>query len=98
MNDDFLFLNRNRHETAELCCKKLFMHHLDLSLDGAASQLFKDIEQVLSSVSVLHITNAGWLSCDELKPMQTILDHFKQRGGHIAYEQPMSQTAGSIGN
>jgi len=82
---EFLFFNRNRKNTAELSCEQLYMRYLDSTLDGTTSQLFKNIERGLSTVTFLHVRDASWLTCDELKPVESILDAFRERGGRVDY-------------
>jgi len=85
---EFLFFTKDRKSTAELSCEELYMRYLDSTLDGTTSQFFQNIEQRLSSVSSLHLADAAWLDCDELKPVQSILTAFRERGGRIEYQRP----------
>jgi hypothetical protein len=62
------------------------MRYLDSTLDGTTSQLFQNIETNLSTVNSLHLTDAAWLSCEELKPIDSILAAFRERGGYIEYK------------
>ena len=82
---DFLFFTKHRKNTAELSCEQLYMRYLDSTLDGTTSQLFNNVEQDLSAVTFLHVRDAGWLTCEELKPVESILDAFQQRGGRVEY-------------
>ena len=34
------------------------------------------------------LADAAWLNCDELKPVQSILTAFRERGGRIEYQRP----------
>ena len=82
---DFLFFRKDRRSAAELSCEQLYMRYLDSTLDGTTSQLFKTIEENLSSVTLLQLTGAAWLNCDELKPVESILAAFRDRGGRVEY-------------
>jgi len=48
--------------------------------------LFNNVEQGLSAVTFLHVRDAAWLTCEELKPVESILDAFRQRGGRVEYK------------
>ncbi|HYR44960.1 MAG TPA: hypothetical protein VER98_18160 [Terriglobia bacterium] len=87
---DFLFFTKDRKSRAELSCEQLYMRYLDSTLDGTTSQFFQSIEQRLSAVTSLHVADAAWLGCDELKPVQSILRAFRERGGRIEYRPPKS--------
>jgi len=87
---EFLFLAKDRKNTAELSCEQLYMRYLDSTLDGTTSQLFQNIEQRLSTVTSLQLADAAWLSCEELQPVQSILAAFRERGGRIEYQRPKS--------
>jgi hypothetical protein len=80
---DFILLNRA--SSAELSCEQLYMRYLDSTLDGTTSQFFQNIEQKLSGVTSLQLTDAAWLNCEELKPVESILAAFRARGGLIQY-------------
>lgn len=84
---EFLFLTKDRRDSAELSCEQLYMRYLDSTLDGTTPQLFETIENNLSAVTSLHLTDAAWLSCDELKPLESILTAFRARGGRIEYQR-----------
>jgi hypothetical protein len=81
---EFLFLDQNHERTAELSCEQLFMRYLDSTLDGSTGEFFKNLEENLSTVTRLRLTDAAWLNCEELKPVESILAEFRKRGGHIA--------------
>jgi hypothetical protein len=83
---EFLFFNKDRNATGELSCEQLYMRYLDSTLDGSTPQFFQNIQQQLSSVTSLHVSDAAWLACDELKPVQSILAAFRERGGRIEYQ------------
>jgi hypothetical protein len=83
---EFLFFTKDRKQTAELSCEQLYMRYLDSTLDGTTSHFFHDIEQRLSTVTSLRLADPAWLSCDELKPMRSILAAFSDRGGRIEYQ------------
>jgi hypothetical protein len=81
---EFLFLGKGRHQqTAELSCEQLYMRYVDSTVDGTTGQLFENIEQSLSAVTVLHLTDAAWLRCEELKPVESLLAEFCSRGGRV---------------
>ena len=80
---DFFFFGKDAAQTAELSGEQLYMRYLDSTLDGSTSQLFQNIEQFLSTVTSLRLTDETWLRCDELKPVQSILAAFRARGGRI---------------
>jgi len=83
---EFLFFAKNRKNTAELSCERLYMRYLDSTLDDTTSQFFNTVERDLSTVTVLHVRDAAWLRCEELKPVESILDAFCQRGGRVEYK------------
>ena len=87
---EFLFSTRDRTHTAELSCEQLYMRCLDSTLDGTTPQFFHNLEESLSGVTSLHLIDAAWLSCDELKPVESILTAFRERGGRIEYQGPKS--------
>ena len=62
------------------------MRYVDSTLDGTTAQFFQNLEQQLSSVTSLHISDPAWLTSDELKPVQSILAAFRARGGRIEYQ------------
>ncbi len=82
---DFLFLAKERETAAELSCEQLFMRCVDSTLDGTTAELFNSLEQRLASVTSLSLATPEWLNCDELKPLETILARFRQRGGYVKY-------------
>ena len=82
---DFLFLAKERETAAELSCEQLFMRCVDSALDGTTAELFNTLEQRLASVTSLSLASPEWLNCDELKPLETILARFRQRGGSVKY-------------
>ena len=81
-----MFFTKNRKNTAELSCEQLYMRYLDSTLDETTSQLFNSVEQDLSAVTFLYVRDAGWLTCEELKPVESILNAFRQRGGRVEYK------------
>jgi len=83
---EFLLFTNHAQSAAKLSCEQLYMRYLDSTLDGTTEQLFKNIEANLSTVTSLHLTDSAWLSCDELKPIQSILAAFRERGGYIEYK------------
>jgi hypothetical protein len=88
---EFLFFRKELRSAAELSCEQLYMRYLDSTLDGTTPHFFHDIEQRLSTVTSLRLADPAWLSCDELKPVQSILASFRERGGHIEYQTPKSR-------
>jgi len=83
---EFLLFTSPAQTTAKLSCEQLYMRYLDSTLDGSTSQLFRNIEADLSTVTSLHLTDAAWLNCEELKPFESILASFRERGGSIEYK------------
>ncbi len=80
---EFLLFKKERNGAAELSGEQVYMRYVDSTMDGSTAQLFEDIERSLSSIKSLRLTDPSWLSCDELTPLQTILDAFRARGGRI---------------
>ena len=81
---DFLFLRKApERSAAELYCERLYMRYVDSTLDGTTAQFFETIEQSLSAVTVLHLKDAGWLACEELKPVESLIAGFRSRGGRV---------------
>jgi hypothetical protein len=80
---DFLFLRRTHEDIAELSCEQLFMRCVDSTLGGTTAELFGSIEQSLTSVRTVHLTDPEWLSCTELEPLVAILSAFRRRGGLV---------------
>jgi hypothetical protein len=86
MNREFFFYRTDRRDHAELSCEQLYKIYLDSSLDGTTWGFFQNLQESLASVKVLHVTGEAWLSCDELKPLVSILAAFRAGGGRIQYE------------
>jgi len=84
---EFLSLGKDRNDSAALSCELLYMRRLDSTVDGTTAQFFDDIEQSLSKVNLLLLTDVSWLKCEELKPMESILAAFRKRGGRIQYQR-----------
>jgi hypothetical protein len=84
---EFLFFAKDRTDKAELSCEQLYMRYLDSTLDGTTPEFFNNIEQRLSAVRSLLLIDSAWLSSDELKPVTSILDAFRARGGRIEYKR-----------
>ena len=81
---DFLSFKMDHEDhRAELSCEQLYMRYLDSTVDGSTEQLFQKIEQTLSGVKVLHLTEITWLTCEELRPMESLIAAFRARGGRI---------------
>src|SRR2546427_393831 len=85
---EFLFFTNPRKNTAELSCQQLYMRYLDSTLDGTTPQFLQEIEQRLSGITSVRLTDSVWLSSDELKPVASLLDAFRARGGRIEYKSP----------
>jgi len=83
---EFLLFTNPGQNTATLSCESLYMRHVDSTLDGTTSQLFGTIVKTLSTVTSLVLTDTAWLSCEELKPLESILASFRERGGKIEYK------------
>ena len=81
---EFLFLRKGgNNEAAELSCEQLYMRYVDSIADGTTAQLFESIEQSLSALTVLRLTDTAWLKCEELKPVEWLLAKFCSRGGRV---------------
>ncbi len=80
---EFFFFTSEHKNAAELSCETLYMRYVDSTLDGTTAQFFQNIEQSLATVSTLHLTDAAWLKCDELSPMNSIIAAFRERGGRV---------------
>ena len=85
---EFLLFTNPRKNTAELSCQQLYMRYLDSTLDGTTPQFLQEIEQRLSGITSVRLTDSVWLSSDELKPVASLLDAFRARGGRIVYKSP----------
>src|SRR5439155_15616214 len=83
---EFLFFTNPRKNTAELSCQQLYMRYLDSTLEGTNPQFLQEIEQRLSGITSVRLTDSVWLSSDELKPVASLLDAFRARGGRIEYK------------
>jgi hypothetical protein len=83
---EFLLFTNPAQNTATLSCESLYMRYVDSTLDGTTPQLFGNIAATLSNVTSLVVTDAAWLSCEELKPLGFILASFRERGGKIEYK------------
>ena len=79
----FLLFRTQRQHTVELSGEQLYMRYVDSTLNGNTSQFFKGVEQSLSNATSLHLTGTDWLNCEELKPVQSLLAAFRDRGGRI---------------
>jgi hypothetical protein len=82
---DFLFLRKVHEDAAELSCEQLFMRCVDSTLDGTTAELFESIEESIVGVKTIHLTDPEWLSCEELRPLETILGEFRRRGGFVKF-------------
>ena len=80
---EFFFFTSERKNAAELSCETLYMRYLDSTLDGTTAEFFQKVEQSLATVITLHLTDAAWLKCEELRPMNSILAAFRERGGRV---------------
>ena len=83
---DFLFFRKENANRAALSCEQLYMRCLDSTMDGSTSRLFENVESGLNGVRILEVRDAGWLNCEELKPLESIFSTFRQRGGFITME------------
>jgi hypothetical protein len=83
---EFLFFRKeNDDHRAELSCEQLYMRFIDSTMDDSTTDLFKRVEFGLNDVRVLEIHDTSWLSCEELKPLKSILSDFQRRGGRIKH-------------
>jgi hypothetical protein len=83
---EFLFFRKeNGADRAELSCEQLYMRFVDSTMDGSTADLFQRVECGLTDVRVLEIHDTDWLSCEELKPLKSILSAFQRRGGRIEH-------------
>ena len=85
---EFLFFTKEHQHTAELSCQQLYMRYLDSTLDGTTPEFLHNIEQRLSTLTSLRLIDSAWLTADELKPVASILEGFRERGGRIEYQRP----------
>jgi hypothetical protein len=83
---EFLFLAKDLNNTAELSCEQLYMRYVDSTVDGTTSHFFRKLEERLATVTSLRLIDPSWLSCDELEPVQGMLQAFRERGGRIEYQ------------
>ena len=87
---EFLFLARDRNNTAELSCEQLYMRYVDSTVEGTTSHFFGKLQESLATVTSLRLIEPSWLSCDELEPVQSMLEAFRARGGRIEYQRSTS--------
>ena len=66
--------------------EQLYMRYVDSTVDGTTSHFFRNIEERLAAVTSLRLIDPSWLSCDELEPVQWMLQAFRERGGRIEYQ------------
>jgi hypothetical protein len=83
---EFLFRAKDLNNTAELSCEQLYMRYVDSTVDGTTSHFFRNLEERLATVAYLRLIDPSWLSCDELAPVQCMLEAFRARGGRIEYQ------------
>ena len=84
---EFIFLAKDRNNAAELSCEQLYMRYVDAAADGTTSHFFRNLEEQLTSVTSLRLIDPSWLNCDELQPVQSMLETFRERGGRIEYQR-----------
>ena len=84
---EFLFLAKDLDNSAELSCEQLYMRYVDSTVDGTTSQFFLNLEKRLATITYLRLIDPSWLSCDELEPVQCMLEAFRKRGGQIEYQR-----------
>jgi len=87
---EFFFLAKDRNNAAELSCEQLYMRYVDSTVDGTTSHFFWKLQESLATVTSLRLIEPSWLSCDELEPVQSLLEAFRQRGGRIEYQRSIS--------
>jgi hypothetical protein len=87
---EFLFFTKDPNNSAELSCEQLYMRYVDSTVDGTTSHFFQKLQESLASVTSLRLIEPSWLSCDELQPVQSILEAFRERGGRIDYQNVRS--------
>jgi hypothetical protein len=87
---EFLFFTKDPTNAAELSCEQLYMRYVDSTIDGTTSQFFRKLQESLASITSLRLIEPSWLSCDELKPVQSMLEAFRERGGQIEYQRSSS--------
>ncbi len=81
---DFLFLRTDRGQPAlELSCEQLYMRYVDSQVNGTTAELFENIQRSLSAVRALYLADAAWLSCEELRPVTSLIADFQSRGGRV---------------
>ena len=81
---DFLSFKIDReNHAAELSCEQVYMRYLDSTVDGTTEEFFRKIEQTLSGVNVLRLSERSWLACEELKPVESLIAAFRGRGGRV---------------
>ena len=80
---DFLLL-RTDGSAVTLSCERLYMRLLDSQRDGTTRELFENLAGDLRRVNAVRLTDASWLSRDELRSqLEPILDAFARRGGRV---------------
>jgi hypothetical protein len=84
---EFLSFVKDVEDTVEISCEQLYMRYVDSTIDGTTPQLFRNLEERLATVTSLRLIEPSWLSCDELEPVQCMLETFRERGGRIEYRR-----------
>ena len=84
---EFLLFAKDVKDAAELSCEQLYMRYVDSTVDGTTSNFFQNLEERLATVTSLRLIEPSWLSCDELEPVQYMLEAFRERGGRIEYQR-----------
>ena len=82
---EFLFFAKEPDNAAELSCEQLYMRYVDSTVDGTTTDFFRNLEHRLGAVTSLRLIEPSWLNCDELEPVQNMLEAFRDRGGRIEY-------------
>jgi hypothetical protein len=60
------------------------MRFVDAQADGTTARLFDDLARGLRSIATLRLTDASWLSCDELRQrFDPVLAVFTEGGGRV---------------
>jgi len=81
---DLLLLRAGGERVVELSCEQLYMRLVDAQSDGTTGRLFDDLAGGLRTITTLRLTDASWLSCDELRQrLDPVLADFAESGGRI---------------
>jgi hypothetical protein len=81
---DLLLLRVGGERVVELSCEQLFMRLVDAKADGRTGRFFDELAGGLRSITTLRLTDASWLSCDELRQrLDPMLADFVESGGRV---------------